>query len=306
MFEPIIKTDISMLPKTIETNLGDLEPFIADKCESAKALVVNPESIEECEMAEADATLLTKLQKRISTFRLTWTKQWQAPFEGVIAKCKDYERKLGDASADLKAKAKQGRDIVRDRKRESLAKIWGEQIRVRYGDVTFPHFDTFFAMMTDEGTTGCWTNRGKKDKQIVEEMIAELDRCSEALRSLMAMVAGDTPAIQQVAKDALGVHFDMTEAIGAVNSYKAQQERIKAAEDAARARLQAEQGKTATQQVAKPSEAPAPSPAVLVQDAPVTAKLETYNLAVTGTRADLVALRKWGEAHGISFKNLDR
>ena len=70
--------------------------------------------------------------------------------------------------------------------------------------------------------------------------------------------------------------------------------------------MQAEQGTTTHQQVAKPSEAPAPSPAVLVQDAPVTAKLETYNLAVTGTRADLIALRKWGEAHGISFKNVDR
>lgn len=306
MFEPIIKTDISMLPKTIETNLGELEPFIADKCESAKALVVNPESIEDCEMAEADATLLTKLQKRISTFRLTWTKQWQAPFEGVIAKCKDYERKLGDASADLKAKAKQGRDIVRDRKRTQLEGVWETLIKERFADDYWVHFDTFFAMMTDEGTTGCWTNRGKKEKQITEEMVAELDRCAEAMRSLMAMVAGDTPAIQQVAKDALGRHFDMTEAIGAVNSYKAQQERIKAAEDAARERLQAEQGKTTPQQVAKPSEAPAPSPAVLVQDAPVTAKLETYNLAVTGTRADLIALRKWGEAHGISFKNLDR
>jgi threonine aldolase len=33
--------------------------------------------------------------------------------------------------------------------------------------------------------------------------------------------------------------------------------------------------------------------------------LETYRLAVTGTRANLIALRKWGEEHGITFKNID-
>lgn len=36
MFEPRIITDISHLPKNIETNLAELEPIIAEKCEREK------------------------------------------------------------------------------------------------------------------------------------------------------------------------------------------------------------------------------------------------------------------------------
>ena len=54
-----------------------------------------------------------------------------------------------------------------------------------------------------------------------------------------------------------------------------------------------------------PVSQPAPAPVAKVA-ATETGKLEACRLAVTGTRAALVELRKWGEAHGVSFKNLDR
>ena len=70
MFEPIIKTDISVLPKKIETNLDELEAVIKEKEEFARSLVVNVDSEEELVKADADAALLTKMEKRISRFRI--------------------------------------------------------------------------------------------------------------------------------------------------------------------------------------------------------------------------------------------
>ena len=113
MFEPRIITDTSMLPKSIETNLDELEPIIAEKCALANSLVVSPDSIEECEKAAADATLLTKLSERIKRCRLDWTASWQSPFEGVIAKCKDYEKRLADAATNLRSKANVGMDKLK-------------------------------------------------------------------------------------------------------------------------------------------------------------------------------------------------
>lgn len=316
MFEPIIKTDISMLPKTIETNLSDLEPIIAEKVEAAKSLVVSADNLEDCERAEADAALLTKLAKRLSEFRLTWTKEWQAPFEGVIAKCKDYEKRLKDAGEDLRSKAKVGRDKVREAKKLELAKAWDSELASVFGDEAdkFPHFRNFFDMMVDEKTTGCWTNRGKKVEKCVEEMRVEISRCAESLNALRANYGDAGAEIMQVAEDGLGAHFDMGEAVSAVNAYKAQKERVEAARKAAEeraaaiaaARAAARAAATAPVAHAPAAAAPAAPARTMAHAEPVSAKVETYRLAVTGTRAALCALRKWGEANGITFKNLDR
>lgn len=305
MFEPIIKTDISMLPKSIETNLDELEPFITKKVEEAKSLVVNADSIEECERAEADAALLNKLSKRVSEFRLTWTKQWQSPFEVVIAKCKDYEKKLKDASEDLRSKAKVGRDKVREAKKESLRLLWEEQIQSMFSGLRYPHFKSFFEKMTDEKTTGCWTNRGKTIEKCAEEMNAELSRCVEALKNIKSWLKKDDLDIQKVAEDALGENFDVNEAIIAVNKYKAQQEAIERARKEAAEREAARQARLSASVPADAPAKPVEAPRVLVQDEP-TEKVETYRLAITGTRTNLFALRKFGEEHGITFKNLDK
>lgn len=305
MFEPIIKTDISMLPKSIETNLDELEPFITKKVEEAKSLVVNADSIEECERAEADAALLNKLSKRVSEFRLTWTKEWQSPFEVVIAKCKDYEKKLKDASEDLRSKAKVGRDKVREAKKEALRKMWEEQIEKTFSGLRFSHFNSFFEKMTNERTTGCWTNRGKSLDKCAEEMGIEISRCFEALKTIRAFHEKEDLDIQRVAEDAFGENCDVQEAIVAVNQYKAQQARI---EEARKQAAEREAVRQARLSVSVPADAPAKpveAPSVLVQDAP-TEKVETYRLAITGTRTNLFALRKFGEEHGITFKNLDK
>lgn len=315
MFEPIIKTDLSTLPQRIETNLDDLNPFITEKVERAKSLVVNVTSLEEVEAAEADAALLTKLAKKVSRFRLDWVAVWNQPFESVIAKCKDYERRLNDAATDLRGKAKDGRDLVRAKVCDTLAHEWGKLTLEAFDGAEYPWFAEFFATMTNEKTTGCWTNRGKKLEKVIEEMRAELKRCADALATIQATYAAESAGVLSVAVDALGKRFDIPEAINAVNAYKAQQaraaeaERI-AAERAAAAKAEAEAETTIVVASGKMVECPMKThdeERVLVTDAPIAgAKVESYRLEVTGTRADLVALRRWGEAHGITFRNLDK
>lgn len=298
MFEPIIKTDLSTLPKRIETNLDDLNSFITEKVERAKSLVVNVTSLEEVEAAEADAALLTKLAKKVSRFRLDWVAVWNQPFESVIAKCKDYERRLNDAATDLRGKAKDGRDLVRAKVCDTLAHEWGKLTLEAFDGTEYPWFAEFFAMMTNEKTTGCWTNRGKKLEKVIEEMRVELKRCADALATIQATYAAESAGILSVAIDALGKRFDIAEAINAVNAYKEQRARAAEAETT----IVVASGKMVDCPMKTHDEA-----RVLVTDAPIAgAKVESYRLEVTGTRADLVALRRWGERHGVTFRNLDK
>ena len=316
MFEPKIITDISMLPKNIETNLAELEPIIAEKCELANTLVVSPDSLEECDRADADAAMLTKLSDRIKRFRLDWTASWQSPFEGVIAKCKDYERRLAEAAKNLREKSAVGKDKVKAAKREALLDVWRAKLATKAEPKIrdAPHFDAFFATMTDPKTKGNWLNKGTKESAAYEQMDAEIARCKGARDTIESMVLTESTAIQTVAYDALSRRFDVAEAVAAITEYRNQMERIKKQEEAAKARLaearrrtqEAPQNPIQTPAV-EPSQAPATSPVEpprVLADGGVP--LETYRLAVTGTRANLLALRKWGEEHGITFKNIDK
>lgn len=316
MFEPKILTDISHLPKNIETNLAELEPIIKEKCELANTLVVSPDSLEECDRADADAAMLTKLSDRIKRFRLDWTASWQSPFEGVIAKCKDYERRLSDAAKNLRDKSAVGKDKVKAAKREKLLEVWreklGEKIPVELHSA--PHFSVYFDMMTDAKTKGNWLNKGVRESAALEQMDAEIARCVSAAATMESMVASESTAVQTVAVEALRERFELADVASAIAEYKAQQERIRIQEEAAKARLadarrrtqEAPQNPVQTPAV-EPSQAPATSPVEpprVLADGGVP--LETYRLAVTGTRANLIALRKWGEGHGITFKNMDK
>lgn len=299
MFEPIIKTDISMLPKNIETNLDELEPFIWDKVESAKNLVVDATSIEDCEKAEADAALLTKMAKRISEFRLTWTKFWQSPFESVIAKCKSYERDLTAAGDDLRQKAKAGRDIVKQNKKADISAIWIGLIESAFGSsVSYEHLRRFFDMMCADSTKGCWLNRGKKIEAIRKEMTAEIERCVQMRDTAYALYPD--PELRQTVDESLGRAFAIQDVVEAVNEYKAVRAKVLDHQQR-RAEISPEPPKAEQDEIpVSTGDALKTRPEAgktLVQDEP----LETYTLRLTGTRRSMTALRAFLESHRIKF-----
>lgn len=305
MFEPIIKTDISVLPKKIETNLDELEAVIKEKEEFARSLVVNVDSEEELVKADADAALLTKMEKRISRFRIDWTKEWQAPFESVIAKCKDYESRLKNAAADLRGKTEIGKEKIRAAKCEKLLAVWNDKTAAC--GITAPHFVRFFATMTDTATTGCWLNKGVKPEAAERQMDEEIARCVTALTTIKSNYGNESEEIKQKAWLALRENFDIAEAIAAVNAYKAEQAEL------AEAKKRDEERKAAAMEKAKqelaekheaPAPAPAPAPAASVAPVPATDKVsfETYILKVTGTRAALIALKAWCAENGVTLK----
>lgn len=307
MFEPKIITDISMLPKSIETNLEELEPVIAEKCELANSLVVSPDSLEDCDHADADAAMLTKLCDRIKRFRLDWTASWQSPFEGVIAKCKDYERRLADAAKNLREKSAVGKDKIKAAKCDGYRQDWeGKIIEAIPRDFCgAPWFSLFFAERTDAKTKGNWLNKTAKPDAVRGEMDAELERCVTAIDTAAKMYTGESAGLRAVAEKALAMRFEIADAVEAVNAYREQQRMVAEAEARAKEAREAAQPiapqKPVEQKpVSQPKEEP---PRVLSGEG---RPLETYRLAITGTREALIALRKWGEEHGIQFKNLDR
>lgn len=305
MFEPIIKTDISALPENIETNLDELEAVIAEKEELARSLVVNVDSEEELIKADADAALLTKMEKRISRFRIDWTKAWQSPFENVIAKCKGYETRLKNAAADLRSKTEIGKAKIRDAKCEKLLAVWNEKTEAC--GIAAPHFVRYFATMTDTNTTGCWLNNGVKPGAAAAAMDEEIARCVTALTTIKANYGNESEEIKQKAWLALRENFDIAEAIAAVNAYKQEQAELAEAKKRDEERKAAAMEK-AKQELAEKREAPAQDPAqaaaASVAPVPATDKVafETYTLNVTGTRAALIAMKEWCAENGVTLK----
>lgn len=305
MFEPKIITDISMLPKTIETNLAEIEPIIAEKCEFANSLVVDVDSIEDCERADKDAGDLKKLAERIKRFRIDWTATWQSPFDKVIAKCKEYEARLTEAERNLRDKSAVGKDKIKAKKRDELKKIWEEKISEQIAEPyrAASHFSVFFGMMTAANTKGNWLNKGVKVEHATEQMLAELTRCAGVLSTVEAMIDADDIGAREIANLNVGKHFDIAEVVTAINRYKEEQARIKEAQKRAQERVEANRGivappaeeKSVEAVISAPTATPAPTPT------PTPDKIETYRIEVRGTRSALKALREWGEKHGVAF-----
>lgn len=294
VFEPVIKTDVSAVPKVIETNLDELESVIAEKVQFAESLIVDSDNITECERADVDAAALNKMAKRISDFRISWTRQWQSPFEGVISKCKDYERRLKDAASLLRDKSEVGKAKVAERKKAALKAEWDgrvEEVKKLLVLDDVGHFDRFFETMCDTSTKGCWLNKGKSEKAIAAEMDAEISRCTEAFNSVLENYKEDDNEVNAFALKKMEDKFSITDTIAAVREFKEQRAWLAKAREAdaqAKAKAQPETKKEVE-----------PEKKVAAAD---TLQFETYVLEITGTREALKGLRRWGEEHGITFK----
>ena len=96
MFELKILTDLSTMPKRVETNIDEVEPIIKSAIARVEGLVVT-EKKEDILAADADAAKLTKMAKAIQRFRIDHIALWKEPMEAFEAKCKDAEKRLTEA-----------------------------------------------------------------------------------------------------------------------------------------------------------------------------------------------------------------
>lgn len=300
-FTPQITTDISAVPKLIECNLDELAPYIKERCDFARSLVVDVDNIADCDNAKKQAATIAKIEKAIAEKRKEWTKAWAAPIEAIVEKCKKYELDLHNAAALLRTNAAQGEAKIKGRKRDRLRDLWNERMEHYGADKTLRHYADFFAVNTSEATVGNWLNKGATDAKIQAAMDAELERCKHEEKVVAGLFADSPVEVRTIATDALRRHFSSTEAAEAVTRYREQQKRLDE-ERQAEAERRAEKERKVEAAAVKPTPAPTPAPQPTAKPTPTVEPVESFRFMLTGKRSALTKMRQYGESLGIVFK----
>lgn len=334
MFELKIITDLSTMPKVVETNIDEVKPVIDAAIAKLDGLVVT-DNKDDIIAADADAAKLRKMSDAIKRFRLDHIALWKTPMEDFETKCKAAEKRLTEAATSITAKTGEVKELWRNRKREKYQKLWAEKVAEAFDEriQRCDHVSDFFKHWTDPKTKGTWVNSSVSESSVVAAMDAEIERMKQGVEAVKANYGDQSEEVQAKARYALYKAFDLNDVICEVNRWKAEQKAIAEAAEAER-KLQAEK-RAAMEQArrdlaarraaeeanrvveaeaaAAPSQTtPAPAP-VEAQDNQSgasdgkgdAAPVETYRLAVTGTREALMKMKEYGLKLGIAFKNLD-
>lgn len=311
-FTPRITTDLSAVPQIIECNLDELAPYIRERCEFARSLVVDADSLADCNNAKKQAATIAKLEKAIAEKRKEWTRAWAAPIEAIVEKCRKYELDLHGAAALLRTNAAQGEAKIKSRNRERLRELWDERMERFGADKTLRHYADFFAKNTSEATVGNWLNRGATAAKVQAAMDSELERCRHEEEVVAGLFADSPVEVRTIATDALRRHFSSAEAAEAVTRYREQQKRLeeeRKAEEGRRAEAERRKAEAASHAAAtaKPTPAPPPASAPAATPAPATPAVEpveSFRLMLTGRRSALTMMRQYGESLGIVFSRI--
>ena len=310
MFELKILTDLSTMPKRVETNIDEVEPIIQSAIARVDGLVVT-EKKEDILAADADAAKLTKMAKAIQRFRIDHIALWKEPMEAFEAKCKDAEKRLTEAAETLRTKTFEVKDVWREKKRQLCAGIWAVKLAEAFPRDKDVHncaaARAFFDLWTNPRTKGTWVNSSVDIRAVEEAMDAEIERMKGILQAVAMNYDGADFETQMKARTCALAVCDMNSVIAEVNAWTKERDEMERAKAELAAKRQAQAAQAAANPVPAASAAPAPTPTPPPQaDAPADEPVETYRLAVTGKRSALIALRQYGTKLGITFKNLDK
>jgi len=316
MFELKILTDLSAMPKRVETNIDEVEPIIKSAIARVEGLVVTDKK-EDIIAADGDAAKLTKMAKAIQRFRIDHIALWKEPMEAFETKCKDAEKRLNEAADTLRTKTSEVKDMWRAKKRDLCAGVWEGKLAEAFAGqddvLTCEGAKAFFDLWTNPKTKGTWVNSSVDIRAVEEAMDAEIERMKDVLQAVAANYASADDEVKMKARKSALASFDMNAVVAEVNAWvkeRDEMEKAKAAlaakrEAAAQAAANPAPAASATPAPAAPTPPQADAPAAPAA-APANDPVETYRLAVTGSRSALVALRQYGLKLGITFKNLDK
>ena len=333
MFELVIKTDLSKMPKVVETNIDEVTPVIDAAIAKLNGLEVT-DNKDEIVAADADAAKLRKMCDAIKRFRLDHIALWKEPMEQFESKCKAAEKRLTEAAQSITEKTAEVKDLWRERKREKCKAWFGEMLDANFTEqseiTSSKSVEAFFQHWVDPKTKGTWVNSSVHESAIRQAIQAEIDRMKATMEGVEANYANEQEEVKAKARLAMLDRFDMNDVIVAVNAWKKEQAEIaaraeeqrkrdaekQAAMEQAKRDLAASREAEAKEQAAQAAREAASTPSAVPAnneppeaDAKVPAPAqpyltETYRLEITGTREKLAELRRYGESIGITFKKI--
>lgn len=272
----------------LETNIGELELFVAEKLKE----YTPGNYLGDSDAAKKDRATLNSSSKAISATRIEIVKRAMERFgiSEMETRCKKLEKNIATASAALDAIVKEKEEEEKRVKRSRIEEFWACQ--------------NFDLVPLEKVFDQKWLNKTAKDKDIFSEIEKKVETIYRDIKTLEALP--DADVLKQLYLDTL----DLGSAIRKGEELKAYREKLAAeererADREARNALQTQQVELAHEEIKSQKNAPIEALAAQVLGEKVDDDpMMEYTLRFKAKKSVLFALRQYMTDNGILYEKL--
>lgn len=228
--------------------------------------------------AKTDKAYLNKLKDKVAEKRKLATTTWNKPLDEFISIMKNLEKDIDSASGELNNIVNQAVQKEKDEKKAKIVEFWNTL--------------NFTIVPLDRVFNPRWLNKTEKLSSIMEECKAITEKITTEMNTLKSMKDEDSEILQSFYLETL----DLNATLAKGNQLKENRARIKAEEEK-KAALNVE---TKRPIISDNSEPEIKQPETKQEKEPIA----TFRLEVTAPASKLMALRKFIDANGITYKKI--
>lgn len=243
--------------------------------------------LDDPDAAKTDKAYLNKLKEDVADKRKKATATWNKPLDEFISVMKDLEKKIDCASNELKTVTDKAAQQEKDEKKAKIIEFWNTL--------------NFTIVPLDRVFNPKWLNKGEKMASIMEDCKAIVDKITTEMNTLKNMQDEDSEVLQSFYLETLNLNATLQKG----NQLKENRARIKAEEERKAAENKAvEMGATIIQKQTVSAWKDEPQPETVLTTTESKEPVATFRLEVTAPASKLMALRKFIDANGITYKKI--
>ena len=274
----VAKTDAQVSDLELVTNIvaGKLTSNAKEYSAALKNEIANytiERYIDNPDAAKTDKAYLNKLLDEVAEKRKLATTTWNKPLDEFISVMKELETEIKTASNNLKTIVDKADQQVKDEKKAKIVEFWNTL--------------NFTIVPLERVFNPRWLNTTEKLASIIEECKAIVEKITTEMNTLKSMQDEDAETLQAFYLETL----DLNATLQKGNQLKENRARIKAEEER-KAALVAETNKPVVSDNSEPE--------IKQPNEPIA----TFRLEVTAPASKLVALRKYIDDNGITYKKI--
>lgn len=276
-------SDLQLVTKIVAGKLtSNAEEFSAALQNELKNYTVE-RYIDDPDAAKKDKAYLNKLKDDVAEKRKLATKAWNKPLDDFMNIMKSLENDIDAAYNDLNSIVNQAAQKEKDEKKAKIVDFWN------YLNFTIVPLERVFDPK--------WLNKGEKLNSIFDECKAITEKITNEMNTLKSMKDEDSEILQSFYLETL----DLNATLAKGNQLKENRARIKAEEERKAAeKKMSDMGATV---ITKEPDLSPRGPIIPMSEAPKE-PIATFRLEITGPASKLMALRRFIDANGITYKKI--
>ena len=242
--------------------------------------------LDDPDAADKDKKYLNKLLENVAEKRKMAVKTWNKPLEEFISVMTELEKNINSASNSLKTIVDKAKQQEIDEKKAKIVEFWNTL--------------NFTIVPLDRVFNSKWLNKGEKMTSIMEECKAITEKITTEMNTLKSMQDEDSEILQAFYLDTL----DLNATLQKGNQLKENRARIKAEEERKAAVDKLPFGKPVIPSAEQKKEYNEQEIENISKQNLTVEPIATFRLEVTATASKLMALRKFIDANGITYKKI--